>query len=55
MTFGIGSISLDETQSIPLYLQVAEIIRTGINEKRIRAVGALPTERELSLTTQLTA
>ena len=52
MTFGIGSISLDETQSIPLYLQVAAIIRTGITEKRIRAVGALPTERELSLTTQ---
>jgi len=52
VTFGIGSISLDETQSIPLYLQVAAIIRTGITEKRIRAVGALPTERELSLTTQ---
>lgn len=55
MTLGIGSISLDETQPIPLYLQVAAIIRTGIAEKRNRAAGGLPAERELSLTTQLTA
>jgi len=53
VTFGIGSISLDETQSIPLYLQVAAIIRTGSTEKRNRAAGGLPTRRELSLTTQL--
>ncbi|MGA9485877.1 MAG: hypothetical protein WBV25_02205 [Methylocella sp.] len=40
MTLGIGSISLDETQSI---------------QKRNLAAGGLPTGRELSLTTQLTA
>jgi len=54
VTLGIGSISLDE-RGDTLYLQVAAIIRTGIAEKRNRAAGGLPTERELSLTTQLTA
>jgi DNA-binding GntR family transcriptional regulator len=55
VTLDLGSISLDETQPIPLYLQVAAIIRTGITEKRNRAAGGLPTERDLSLTTQLPA
>jgi DNA-binding GntR family transcriptional regulator len=35
------------------YFQIAAIIRTGITEKRIHAAGALPTARELGLTTQL--
>jgi DNA-binding GntR family transcriptional regulator len=35
------------------YSQVAAIICTGITEKRNRTAGALQTERELSLTTQL--
>jgi DNA-binding GntR family transcriptional regulator len=35
------------------YSQIAAIICTGITEKRIHAAGALPTGRELSLTTQL--
>jgi DNA-binding GntR family transcriptional regulator len=35
------------------YSQVAAIICTGITEKRNRAAGGLPTERELSRTTQL--
>jgi len=35
------------------YFQVAAIICTGITEKRNRAARALPTGRELSLTTQL--
>jgi len=40
VTHDLGSISLDETQSI---------------QKRIHAAGAPQTERELSLTKQLTA
>jgi hypothetical protein len=53
VTLDIGSISLDETQSTPLL--PGRGICTGITEKRNRAARALPTGRELSLTTQLTA
>jgi DNA-binding GntR family transcriptional regulator len=35
------------------YSQAAAIVCTGITEKWNRAAGGLPTERELSLTTQL--
>lgn len=53
MRLDIGGITLDETHPTPLYLQLAEFIRRGINEGRIRAGDALPSERELSFTTQL--
>jgi hypothetical protein len=50
VTLDIDGITFDETHSTPLYLQIAEIIQTGINEKRIRAGDARSSERELSLT-----
>jgi DNA-binding transcriptional regulator YhcF (GntR family) len=53
MTLDIGGITFNETGSTPLYLQVAKILRTGINEGRICAGDAQPSECELSLVTKL--
>ncbi len=46
----IDRAQLDETSPTPLYLQLAELIRTQINEGLIATGDALPSERELSET-----
>jgi DNA-binding GntR family transcriptional regulator len=53
VTLDIGGITFTEMGSTPLYLQAVEILRTGINEGRIRAGDAQPSERELSLVAKL--
>jgi DNA-binding transcriptional MocR family regulator len=53
VTLDIGGITFTEMGSTPLYLQAVEILRTGIDEGRIRAGDAQPSERELSLVAKL--
>lgn len=53
MSFNIGDIVLDEANPTPLYLQLADAIRAGINEGHVRIGDALPSERELSHATRL--
>ncbi|MEA5501817.1 GntR family transcriptional regulator [Halotia wernerae UHCC 0503] len=46
-----SKLTLDETSPTPLYLQLADAIRTRIADGNIKVGDALPSERELSQTT----
>ncbi len=48
-----GRIALDSASPTPLYLQLAERLRTLINEGAVRVGEALPSERELSAMTSI--
>lgn len=48
-----GRIALDSASPTPLYLQLAEGLRTLINEGAVRVGEALPSERELSAMTSI--
>lgn len=48
-----GRIALDSRSPTPLYIQLAEGLRTLINEGAVRVGEALPSERELSAMTQI--
>jgi GntR family transcriptional regulator len=48
MTLGIARLSLDEANPTPLYLQLADALRSRIADGAIRIGDALPSERELS-------
>lgn len=49
----IESIALDANSPTPLYLQLAEGLRTLIDDGSVRVGEALPSERELSLLTRI--
>ena len=49
----IESIALDASNPTPLYLQLAEGLRTLIDDGSVRVGEALPSERELSLLTRI--
>lgn len=53
MSAALADIRLDATSPTPLYLQLADAIRTRIVEGRIRTGDALPSERELSQATEI--
>ena len=53
MSAALADIRLDAASPTPLYLQLADAIRTRIVEGRIRTGDALPSERELSQATEI--
>lgn len=52
-TFDARSVRLDEGSPTPLYLQLADALRSRINEGMMRVGDALPSERELSQITRI--